>query len=101
MVYSGEQCSGIQGCAVVYYSVLLCSVLYCGLEGSTVVYSSVLWCTVVYSGVLRCTVCYEHKKVGKGDQIGRNSVLTTDRQTHTDRNLKCTCRAASSQLKTR
>ena len=45
------------------------------------VYSSVLWCTVVYSGVLRCTVCYEHKKVGKGDQIGRNSVLTTDRQT--------------------
>ena len=51
---------------------------------------------MVYCGVLWCTVCYEHKKVGKGDQIGGNSVLTTDGETQVQE-LDCAFAAKKNQ----
>ena len=74
---------------------------YSGVQWCTVVYSGVQWCTVVYCGVL-CVVWYKHKKVGKGDQIGGNSVLTTDGQTdsRTETQVQVlSCAAAPLQLK--
>ena len=40
-------------------------------------------------------ICHEHKKAGKGDQTGRNSVLTTDRQTDGDKSALVELRFAA------
>ena len=63
-------CSGVQLCTEIYSGIQGCTVVYSVVQWCTVLDYSVLKCTVVYCSVQWCTVCYEHKKVGKGDQIG-------------------------------